>query len=93
MPQSAQLLLYSGNPFAGLTHVVAKGPTGKPLAVQNTSNTTSFTITAKAQPAGTYTIQFFDAGPAFAATTGTATFTLTAANVPGCPVSFPVVAP
>jgi hypothetical protein len=83
--QSAQLLLYSGNPFAGLADPVAKGPTGKPIAVQNTSNTQSFSITASGQPAGTYTVQFFNGSRSFAATTGSISFTNDAASP--CPAS------
>ena len=83
--QSAQLLLYTGNPFAGLADPVAKGPTGKPIAVQNTSNTQSFSITASGQPAGTYTVQFFNGSRSFAATTGTISFTNDAASP--CPAS------
>jgi hypothetical protein len=83
--QSAQLLLYSGNPFAGLADPVAKGPTGKPLAVQNTSNTASFSISSANQPAGTYTVQFFNGSNAFAGTTGTISFVNDAATP--CPAS------
>jgi hypothetical protein len=89
--QSAQLVLYSGNPFAGLNHLIAKGPTGKPVVVQNTSNTTSFSISAANQAAGTYTVQFFNGSNSFAATTGSVTFTLAPGGV--CPASFPVQAP
>ncbi len=83
--QSAQLLLYTGNPFTGLADPVAKGPTGKPIASQNTSNTASFNISATNQPAGTYTVQFFNASNSFGGTVGTITYVNDAATL--CPAS------
>jgi hypothetical protein len=74
VPQSAQLILYAGNPFTGLADPVSTGPKGKGLAVQNTSNTTSFSISSASQPAGTYTVQFFNGSNAFTGTTGTLSF-------------------
>jgi hypothetical protein len=83
--QSAQLLLYTGNPFAGLADPIKKGPTGKPIAVQNTSNTQSFAISVSSQPAGTYTVQFFNGSNSFVATTGTISY-VNDGNT-ACPVS------
>ncbi len=83
--QQAQLLLYTGNPFAGLADPIKKGPTGKPIAVQNTSNTQNFTVSVANQAAGTYTVQFFNGSNVFVATTGTLTYTNDSASA--CPVS------
>jgi hypothetical protein len=83
--QQAQRLLYTGNPFAGLADPIKKGPTGKPIAVQNTSNTQNFTVSVANQAAGTYTVQFFNGSNVFAATTGTLTYTNDSASA--CPVS------
>src|SRR5690348_1322248 len=71
--QSAQFVLYSGNPFAGNPDPVAKGPTGKPIAIQNTSNTNKFSVTTapNSVAAGTYTLQYFNGSNSFGATTGT----------------------
>jgi hypothetical protein len=71
--QAAQLLAYAGNPFVGLGDPVNTGPKGKSLAIQNTANTASFAISTAptAQPAGTYTVQFFNGASSLAATTGT----------------------
>src|SRR6478752_6515892 len=43
--QSAQLLLYPGNPFTGLADPVGTGTKGGSIASQNSSTTTSFSIT------------------------------------------------
>ena len=87
-PQSAALAIYAGNPFVGQLDPVATGLKGKPLAVQNASNTTSFSIATTAQPAGTYTVQFFNGGGAIPATSGTVGFTNLVAG-PACPTQFP----
>jgi hypothetical protein len=75
--QSAQQLLYPGNPFNGLADPVATGAKGGSIAKQATSNTANFSITTapNSQPAGTYTVQFFNGSNAFGATTGTITYT------------------
>jgi hypothetical protein len=73
--QSSQLLLYTGNPFAGLSNPVSRGPTGKPIAAQNTSNTSAFSITSgSASATGVYTIQFFNSGKSFAGSLGTISY-------------------
>ncbi len=74
--QSAQELLYPGNPFAGLGDPVAPGAKGGAIAKQVTSNTASFSITTAPaqQAAGTYTLQFFNGGSAIGATTATVGF-------------------
>ena len=71
--QSAKLMLYPGNPFAGLTDPVSTGSKGGSIAGQNTSNTISFSLTTAptTEAAGTYTLQFFNASNSFAASTGT----------------------
>jgi hypothetical protein len=76
VPQSAQLLLYAGNPFVGLADPVAKGAQGSPIAKQVTSNATTFQVSTAptSQAAGTYTAQFFNAAQSFAATTATITY-------------------
>ncbi len=85
--QSAQLLLYPGNPFAGLADPVGTGAKGGSIASQNSSTTTSFSITTAptVKTAGTYTVQFFNGSSTFAATTGTVTYTNDAATA--CPAS------
>ena len=86
--QSAQLVLYAGNPFAGKTDPISTGPTGKPLVLQNTSNTNLFSITtATNEPAGTYTVQFFNASNTLTNTKGTISFTNASTNP--CPLSLP----
>jgi len=87
-PQSAALAIYAGNPFAGQPDPVAAGLKGKPLAVQNASNTTSFAVATTSQPAGTYTVQFFNGAGAIPATSGTVGFTNLVAG-PACPTQFP----
>jgi hypothetical protein len=69
--QSAQMLLYPGNPFAGLADPVSTGAKGGSIAKQATSNTTSLSVTTapNSQPAGTYTMQVFNGSNAFGATT------------------------
>ena len=85
--QSAQLLLYPGNPFTGLADPVATGAKGGSIASQNSSTTTSFSITTAptVKTAGTYTVQFFNGSKTFAATTGTVTYGNDAATA--CPAS------
>ncbi len=87
-PQSAALAIYAGNPFAGQVDPVAGGLKGKPLAVLNASNTTSFSVVTTSQPAGTYTVQFFNAGGAIVETSGTVGFTNLVTG-PACPTQFP----
>ncbi len=88
VPQSAALAIYAGNPFAGNTDPVSKGTQGKPLALQNTSNTNQFSVkTASVEPVGSYTVQFFDASSALPATTGSITFT--DSNTTACPTTLP----
>jgi hypothetical protein len=73
--QSAQLLLYPGNPFAGLADPVSTGSKGGSIASQNTTASKfSISTAPNSQPAGTYTVQFFNASRSFAATTGTLTY-------------------
>jgi hypothetical protein len=85
--QSAQFLLYPGNPFAGLADPVSTGAKGGSIASQNTSNTASFSISTAptSEPAGTYTLQFFNASNTFAATTGTLQYVND--NATACPTS------
>ena len=74
--QSAQQLLYPNNPFNGLADPVSTGAKGGFIARQVSSNTSSFSITTapNSQPAGTYTVQFFNAGSSFGASTGTISY-------------------
>ena len=76
VPQSAQLLLYPGNPFTGLADPVATGGKNGFIARQVTSNTANFSITTAptSEAAGTYTAQFFNAGSSMGATTGSITY-------------------
>ena len=85
--QSSKLLLYPGNPFSGLADPVSTGNKGGSIALQNTSNTASFSIaTAPVEvAAGTYTVQLFNASNTFAATTATLTYGNDVAT--GCPAS------
>jgi hypothetical protein len=85
--QSAQQLLYPGNPFNGLADPVSTGAKNGSIAKQVTSNTASFSITTAptAQPAGTYTVQFFNGSNSFGATTGTLTYSNDGATA--CPSS------
>ncbi len=85
--QSAQLLLYTGNPFTGLADPLLAGPAAGPIVRQQTLNTTTFDITTapSTEPAGTYTIQFFNGSRALAATTATLAWNNDA--VTRCPVS------
>jgi hypothetical protein len=88
--QSAQLLAYPGNPFAGLGNPVATGPKGKSIALQASSQLANLAITTAptVEPAGTYTIQYFNAAAAIAATTSTLTWTSdTNTGCPAGPVS------
>ena len=89
--QSAQQLLYPGNPFNGLADPVSTGAKGGSIAKQVTSNTASFSITTapNQQAAGTYTVQFFNASNSFGPTTGTITYTNDGASA--CPAN-PVTA-
>jgi hypothetical protein len=89
--QSAQQLLYPGNPFNGLADPVATGAKGGSIAKQVTSNTASFSVTTapNQQAAGTYTVQFFNGSNSFSATTGTITYTNDGATA--CPAN-PVTA-
>ncbi|MDT7704652.1 MAG: hypothetical protein QOG20_259 [Pseudonocardiales bacterium] len=73
--QAAQLVLYQGNPFTGLADPVATGTKGGSIAIQNTTaGRFSISTAPNTQPAGTYTVQFFNSSKAFAATTGTLSF-------------------
>jgi hypothetical protein len=85
--QSAQLLLYSGNPFTGLADPVAKGPVVTSIAKQVTSNTASFQVSTAptTEPAGTYAVQFFNAGKTLTASTATITYNNDAGSP--CPAS------
>ena len=89
--QSAQQLLYPGNPFNGLADPVSTGAKGGAIAKQVTSNTASFSITTapSQQAAGTYTVQFFNGSNGFGPTTGTITYTNDGASA--CPAN-PVTA-
>jgi hypothetical protein len=92
--QSAQLLLYPGNPFAGLADPVSTGAKGGSIAKQVTSNTASFSISTapNSQAAGTYTAQFFNASNSFGATTGTLTYNNDGATpCPSSPVTGHVI--
>ncbi|HEY1573151.1 MAG TPA: hypothetical protein VGG05_17545 [Pseudonocardiaceae bacterium] len=82
VPQSAQLLLYPGNPFTGLADPVSTGAKGGAIAKQVSSNTTSFSISTAptTETAGTYTVQFFNASNSFGATTATVNYTNDAAT-------------
>ncbi|HEY3750450.1 MAG TPA: hypothetical protein VGL80_14720 [Pseudonocardiaceae bacterium] len=73
VPQSAQLQLYPGNPFAGLADPVATGAKAGSIASQVSSNTAALAISTAptAKAAGTYTVQFFNGGGAITASTGT----------------------
>ena len=75
-PQSAQLLLYPGNPFAGLADPVATGAKAGSIASQVASNTAALAISTAptAKAAGTYTVQFFNGGSSIAASTGTVNY-------------------
>ena len=66
--QSAQLLLYPGNPSTGLADPVDAGAKGGSIASQNSSTTTSLSITTAptVKTAGTYTVQFFNGSTTFA---------------------------
>jgi hypothetical protein len=85
--QSAQMLLYPGNPFAGLADPVSTGAKGGSIAKQVTSNTTDFSVTTapNLQNAGTYTMQVFNASNAFGATTLKLNYVNDAATA--CPAS------
>ena len=48
VPQSAQLLLYPGNPFVGLADPVATGAKGGFIAKQATTNTVNFSVRHRA---------------------------------------------
>ena len=87
MAQSAQLLLYPGNPSTGLADPVDAGAKGGSIASQNSSTTTNFSISTAptVKTAGTYTAQFFNGSSTFAATTGTVTYTNDAGTA--CPAS------
>jgi hypothetical protein len=86
VPQSAQLLMYPNNPFAGLADPVGKGPTGGAIASLNTKTTTNLSINAGSRPAGTYTVQFFNGSNAMPKTTGTISYV----NTSGFPCPAPV---
>jgi len=89
--QSAQLLLYPGNPFNGLADPVSTGAKGGSIAKQVTSNTTTFNASTAptSEAAGTYTAQFFNGSKAFGATTGTLVYNNDGASA--CPAN-PVTA-
>ena len=92
--QSAQQLLYPGNPFNGLADPVSTGAKGGSIAKQTTSNTANFSITTAPvqQAAGTYTVQFFNGSNSFGPTTGTITYTNDGASAcPANPVSAHVI--
>jgi hypothetical protein len=86
VPQSTQLIMYAGNPFAGNTDPVAKGPTGGAIASLNTKTTTNLSINAGSRPAGTYTVQFFNGANSMPKTTGTISYV----NTSGFPCPAPV---
>ncbi|MBI3978805.1 MAG: hypothetical protein HY331_11530 [Chloroflexi bacterium] len=68
------LSIYAGNPFAGQPNPVAMNPPGGDVASDNGS-VTSLSVTAAGQPAGQYTVYFYDRGKAFSATSdGALTF-------------------
>ncbi|HEX5407048.1 MAG TPA: hypothetical protein VFX16_32635 [Pseudonocardiaceae bacterium] len=85
--QSAQLLLYANNPFTGLADPVAKGPLVNPIVKQATTTTAAFAITTAptSEAAGTYTVQFFNAGKTLAASHATITYSNDAGSP--CPAS------
>jgi hypothetical protein len=73
--QSAQLLLYPGNPFTGLADPVSTGSKGGSIASKNaTASSFSISTAPTAEAAGTYTLQMFNASKSFGATTATVTF-------------------
>jgi len=84
--QSAKLLLYPGNPFAGLADPVSKGSVGGSIASQTSSNTANFSISTAptSETAGTYTLQFFNGAGSLPATTGTINY---ANGTTACPAS------
>ncbi len=86
-PQSAQLLLYAGNPFAGQADPVSTGSKGGSIAAQNSSTTANYSISTapSIKTAGTYTVQIFNAGKAMGSTTGTVVYANDAASA--CPAS------
>jgi len=92
--QSAQQLLYPGNPFNGLADPVSTGAKGGSIAKQATSNTANFSITTAPvqQAAGTYTVQFFNGSNSFGATTGTLSYSNDGATpCPSSPITGHIV--
>ena len=87
VPQSAQLLIYPGNPYVGLADPVSKGPVNGAVAKQVTSNSNTFDVSTAptSEAAGTYTVQFFNASNAIATTNATITYVNTGAAA--CPAS------
>jgi hypothetical protein len=85
--QSAKLLIYPGNPFTGTADPTNKGSVGGSIAQQTSSTTTNLNISTapSTQTAGTYTVQFVNAGKAIPATQGTITYTNDSGT--GCPAS------
>jgi hypothetical protein len=75
LSQSGQLLLYPGNPFAGLADPVGTGPKGGSIASKNaTASVFSISTAPTSQPAGTYTVQMFNSGSTFGASTTTLSY-------------------
>jgi manganese oxidase len=66
------LSIYAGNPFAGKADPVKLSPPAGALATDK-GNKSSFATTIVGQPAGIYTVYFFDGG-ALAASSGSVTF-------------------
>jgi hypothetical protein len=85
--QSAQLVLHSGNPYAGGADPVSATPGDSSLARQVSSNSTKFAVTTapNAQQAGTYAAQFYNGGKSFGATTAEITYQTSVGTV--CPAS------
>jgi hypothetical protein len=85
--QSAQLQVYSGAPFTGLTDPVVVGSLAGAVAKQVTTNSSTFDVTTAPapEPAGTYTVQFLNTASALPATNATITYVNDAATP--CPAS------
>lgn len=85
--QSAQLLVYLGNPFTGQTDPVVAGAQANPLARQQTTTSATFDVTTSPinEAPGAYTVQFLNGSSSFGATTATLTYTNDA--VTACPTS------
>lgn len=66
-----QLLIYSGNPFAGQTDPVATPPPGGAVSVSGRYRGVFWAVTQGCQPPGTYAVYFYDGGaPVPTSTTG-----------------------